>query len=263
MITHFADVTLPTPSIAGVKQFYGRLGFKVLEQTKERISFRIQSFSRLTFELSFEPLAPAHLAFEVPMSAFDQVVAELQSRLGPPLVWPDGDTVKSFDSGCNVYYRDGDGHLLEWIAHGYVNEHVFEPEGPLRHLYLREVGLPVEDVRVAAAWLQNRLNFALFQLSDDFAFARGGTAHSVVVSTQRRWIPIEMVALPPRVKVVWGAADLDFIGTISASFEQTGTPHRWNADCTRLEFEYAAYLLAIEFTPTFTAEAINDLNLPE
>jgi catechol-2,3-dioxygenase len=107
MITHFAEVTLLTTSIAGVMQLYKeRLGYLVTEQSDGKIGVRVNAHTQLTFVEANEKLAPVHLAFEVPMSAFEQVALHLQQQLGQPLTWPDGISITSFSDGKSVYYKD-------------------------------------------------------------------------------------------------------------------------------------------------------------
>jgi catechol-2,3-dioxygenase len=109
MITHFTGLTLKTVSIQGVKQFYhGLLQFPVVRESEAEIAFQPTPDFTLVFEEVFEPIAPAHIAFEVAFSQFDSTVRSLAEQV-PLLKWPDGNVVEPFDSGVNVYFRDGDG----------------------------------------------------------------------------------------------------------------------------------------------------------
>src|SRR5690625_2331165 len=73
MITHFAEYELTTVSIEGVKQVYAdRLGFAIEERTDDCIRFRISALTTLSFREVFAPLKPAHFAFTVPWSKFEE-----------------------------------------------------------------------------------------------------------------------------------------------------------------------------------------------
>jgi len=218
MITHVADLTLHTVSLDGVRQFYnGLLGLPIASETASEIRFRVTPFTTLTFAETYEPVAPAHFAFEVPWSSFSDVVAYLKREAGIPLLrWPDGRETIDDGTLANAYFRDGDGHLLEVIAHRYVREDALPQNGPVKILNLREVGFPVEDVSAFRGWLSGRFGMKLAKMHDDFTFAIGGTAHAVVVSKRRRWIPIGMLALPPNMTVTFGLSGRDAPARIRA-----------------------------------------------
>jgi hypothetical protein len=224
MITHFADFRLQTVSLEGVKQFYnGRLGLPVVSESDGEIRFRLTDLTTLTFAEAYEPVAPAHFAFEVPWSAFSEAVDYLRKEADVPLLrWPDGHEIDEFDEsgpGINVYFRDGDGHVLELIAHRGVREDVLPPSGPLKVMYLREVGFPVDDVLEFREWMSRTFGMKLAKVYDDFTFAIAGTAHAIVVSKQRRWIPIGMLSLPPRMSVTFGVSGRDALARIRGSLD--------------------------------------------
>lgn len=125
------------------------------------------------FKEAEEPLNPAHFAFEVPFTAFDDVVHLLQEAGVTLLRWPDGRVVDEFETGRNVYFRDGDGNLLEVIAHTYVREGVLPPSGHLKILYLREIGFPVDDVIAFRELLVDLFDFKFDKVVDNFTFAIG------------------------------------------------------------------------------------------
>ena len=62
--------------------------------------------------------------------------------------WKDGHIIDEEDGRFNLYFKDGDGNLLEIIAHSYVKEDVLVPQSPLNILYVREIGLPVKSVPI-------------------------------------------------------------------------------------------------------------------
>ncbi|GAE05048.1 VOC family protein [Paenibacillus sp. JCM 10914] len=214
MITHFAELTLKTLSIQGVRQFYhGVLHFPIERENEDWIVFKPTPKIRLIFEQKYEPIAPVHLAFEVPYAEFGDIVQRLDKAL-PLLAWPDGTTAEYYEGGANVYFKDGDGNLLEFIAHEQVADTGFEPHGSYRVLYLREVGMPVEDPVAARNWMEKTLGLTIARDSELFAFVIGGTAHAVVVSTKRKWIPIDMYALPVSLAVTYGVSDADYVNQV-------------------------------------------------
>ena len=132
MITHFAELRLPTVSISGTKQVYHqRLGLPVADDLSDQISFSLTAFARLSFFLSDKPLAPVHFAIQVPYSRFYES-ADLVRRSGLLIAaWPDGREIDETPIRRNLYFRDGDGNLVELIAHSYVPEDVIPAHGPL------------------------------------------------------------------------------------------------------------------------------------
>lgn len=180
-----------------------------------------------------------------------------------PLKWPDGRKVTDFETGKSVYFKDGDGHLLEIIAHSYVQEDVLEPQGELGVLYLREIGFPVNRVDTFRASLVQRLGLRLDKVYDDFTFAIGGTAHMVLCSKQRRWIPIAMTALPPDMEVAFGVDNVEGSANmerIRSGLEDAGIPYDRDGE-GRLHALLEGYRVTFEQT-TFAAEIVSKLCLP-
>ncbi|RKP57363.1 glyoxalase/bleomycin resistance/dioxygenase family protein [Cohnella endophytica] len=225
MITRFSRLVLNTVSLQGTKQFYEELlGFEVAFESDDEIRFRPTPDFELVFLEKEEPLTPAHIAFEVPYSAFDEVVALMRERGIPLSKWPDGRTMDRYETGQNVYFRDDNGNLLEMISHLYVNEDGWQSSGPLQIMYVREIGFPVENVAAFRESLVDLFGMRLTMVSDAFTFAIGGTAHAVIASVRRRWIPISMVALPPKMEVEFQASDSAFVGRVREKLSARGIP---------------------------------------
>ncbi len=229
MITHYSNVQLHTVSLEGARQFYGELlQFPVVYRSESEISFRIADRSVLSFVETFEPISPAHLAFAIPYSRFEQVIAWAESRHLTFLKWEDGRAIDDYETGKNIYFRDGDGHLLEIITERDGDGGSAEPlSGEFPVLFIREVGFPVESVPEFRQKLVHLMGFELRgQPSDTFTFAAGGTAYAVVVSKKRRWIPIGMIALPPRVSVTLGFDRASDWSGITSRLYASGIPYK-------------------------------------
>ncbi|GAA4844201.1 hypothetical protein GCM10023310_22690 [Paenibacillus vulneris] len=263
MITHFSELQLNTVSVQGVKQFYhDQLRFPILFESDNEICFQPTEYFTLSFKEGVEPLAPVHFAFEVPYSEFENVVNWLQSAGGITLLkWSDGRIIDDFGTGMNVYFRDGDGNLLEIITHYYIKEGVLPPCGELKILYLREIGFPVDSVIDFRELLVNILNFKLDKVSDNFTFAIGGTSHAVIPSKKRKWIPIAMTALPPTMNVVFGVGSSEFIDKVKTNLSAKGIHFDENDEDGRLHFRINEYSFYLRFT-NFPKEAPTLLNLP-
>ncbi|MBP1989921.1 VOC family protein [Paenibacillus eucommiae] len=259
MITHFSQLQLQTVSIHGVKQFYHeQLQFPIVYQSDDEIQFQPTDVFILTFKEVYEPLIPAHIAFEVPFSEFLSVVSLLEKAGVSLLAWPDGRTIDNFEHGSNLYFRDGDGNLLEIITHTYIKEEVLIPSGMLKILNLREIGFPVDSVISFRELLVNLFDFKLGKVSDLFTFAIGGTAHAVICSKKRRWIPISMFALPPTMNVSIGVTDRKYIDKVKARLEEKEIVY---AGDDELSFKINEYTFSLKVT-TFPEELPTRLNLP-
>jgi hypothetical protein len=254
MITHFAGLQLNTVSKLAVKQFYQeRLQFPVIFETEHEISFQPATHFTLSFQEVSEPISPVHIAFEVPYSCFEASVSMVRAATIPLLKWPDGREIDEFETGKNIYFRDGDGNLLEVITHHYIKEGVLPPYGALNVIYLREIGFPVKDVVGFREWLKSILRLRTIKESDNFNFVIGGTAHAIVTSTKRRWIPVAMLALPPQMTVNFGVSDRAFIESARSSLENQGISYELDvrrSGTTELSFcknGYSFRLIPTEF----------------
>jgi len=261
MITHFAQLQLNTVSIQGIKQFYhDQLRFPIVYEFDNEICFQPTEYFTLSFKEALEPLAPVHFAIEVPFSEFEIVVNWLSKTGITLLKWPDGRIIDDFETGRNVYFRDGDGNLLEIIAHRYLKEGILSPSGELKMLYLREIGFPVDNVIDFRALLVEIFNFNLDKVYDNFTFAIGGTAHAVIASKKRKWIPIAMTALPPNMKVGLGVSSSAFIDKVRTSLTLKGIPYEYQED-GQLYFKLNEYSFYLKLT-NFSEKVPALLNLP-
>ncbi|WP_340373451.1 glyoxalase/bleomycin resistance/dioxygenase family protein [Peribacillus sp. FSL E2-0218] len=257
MITHFADLELTTVSLEGVKQCYAnRLQLPIIYESNDFIRFQLTSFTTLSFRETYESVPPAHFAFQVPYSKFDEVAAFVQQSGLLILKQELGQYIDETNGRKNLYFRDGDGHLLEIIAHDFIKEDVINTTGKLRTLYIREIGFPVDNVPTFRDWLKKDFGMKTVNESDLFNFVISGTAHAIVVSKQRPWIPIAMKALPPKMVVTFGTPELEFIKNLSKNMDNSLLKEK------KLLITKDDYTFWIEHTPDFTASLAESLNLP-
>lgn len=261
MITHYAHLQLNTVSIQGIKQFYDEmLEFPIEYETEREICFRPTKFFTLSFIEQAIPLTPAHIAFEVPSSLFNPSVRELQKSGVVITKGKDGNFIRPSGASKSVYFRDVDGNLLEIISHSYIREDVLLPNGKLNILYLREVGFPVDDVVAFRNIFVELFGFHLDKVYDNFTFAIGGTAHMVIASKKRRWIPIDLIALPPNMRVCFGASDDQYVGQVMKKLTEAGIDFKRDENGA-LHFNIHGYDFQIIRTD-FLDDVPKKLNLP-
>ena len=258
MITHFAELELQTVSVDGVKQVYAdHLGFPIEGEEDQSVTFAITPHTTLRFVEQFEPIAPAHFAFQVSYRAFFRAVDVLK-EMGVLVI------SEVRDSGFQrvLYFRDGDGNILEIIAFDYIPEDVLPALHPLQVLYLREVGFPVKQVAACRKWMASILDLKKSDNSSpQFGFMVGGTSHAVVVDQMRPWIPIGMRALPPPMRLVWGTPSLTYLGCVRKRLRAQDVEVTEGAG--EITFGLEEYQLGLRHTPEFSADIPARLRLPE
>jgi catechol 2,3-dioxygenase-like lactoylglutathione lyase family enzyme len=258
LITHFAELRLPTVSLSGAKQVYAkRLGLTIVRESSDHVSFALTPFTALSFYLSDSRLAPVHFAIQVPYSSFQESVDIIRQSGLLVASWPDDHEIDETLVRRNLYFRDGDGNLLELIAHSYIPEDVIPAHGPLKALYLREIGFPVQSVSKFRSWLEDELAFRSKDPDEQFSFVVSGTAHAVVVDYRRPWIPIAMRALQPNMHIVLGTPDAVFFSRLSSRYNSTD-----RADSMEVSLQKDGYNFSIRLTSDFTMDTIQRLNLP-
>lgn len=263
MITHFAELRLPTVSLNGVKQVYAtRLGLPIVRESNDQVTFALTPFTTLCFYLSNSPIAPVHFAIQVPYSSFRESVDIIRQSGLLIASWPDGHEIDETPEhgaygGRNLYFRDGDGNLLELIAHSYIPEDVIPAYGPLKALYLREIGFPVQSVSKFRSWLEDEFAFRSKDPDEQFSFVVSGTAHAVVVDYRRPWIPIAMRALQPNMHVVLGTPETTFFSRLLSRYDTTD-----RADSMEVSLQKDGYNFSIRLTSEFSVDTVHRLNLP-
>jgi hypothetical protein len=261
LITHFSKLKLQTVSIQGVQQVYAdRLSIPISSKTDKLITFKLTPHVSLSFEEVNEPISPAHFAFQVPFSRFYDSAKRIQESGLLIAKWEDGHEIDEEDGRLNLYFRDGDGNLLEIIAHKYVEEDVLVPYTPLNILSLREVGCPVENVPFFRDWLKSNISMKTLIDGEIFNFVIGGTAHVVANWWSRPWIPIAMKALPPKMDISFGTPNLSFIQEIQSSLQNNNV--LFASIESEISFIREGYSFSVNHTPNFASDIPSKLKLP-
>ncbi|MNY28021.1 hypothetical protein D3C86_1619680 [compost metagenome] len=128
-----------------------------------------------------------------------------------------------------------------------MKEDILPAYGHLKIFYLREIGFPVDDVAAFRELMVHLFNFKLAQVVDNFSFAIGGTAHAVITSKKRKWIPIAMTALPPVMVVTFGVSSMEKIREVRAKLDAKGVPNEWREE-GQLSFELETYRLKLKLS---------------
>ncbi|PEB52241.1 glyoxalase/bleomycin resistance/dioxygenase family protein [Bacillus pseudomycoides] len=261
MITHISDIKLQTLSIEGVKQVYRDiLSLPIKKETASFVQFQITPYTTISFHEIYEPIVPTHFAFQVPFSKFFETAKWVEESGLLIAKWKDGHTIDE-ENGClNLYFRDGDGNLLEIIAHNYVEEDVLIPHSPLNVLYIREIGLPVKSVPAFTKWLKSNLRMNTIKDGEIFNFVISGTAYIVANSWNRPWLPIAMKALPPKIHVSFGTPNLSFLQEIQEDFRQNNVPFDFYNN--EVSFIQEGYSFSVQYTTEFHSDIPSKLKLP-
>lgn len=257
MITHYADLELQTVSIQGVKQAYtGGLQLPILHESSNFIRFQLTPFTTLSFKESYEAIYPVHFAIQVPYSQFIDISSFIRQSGLFILKQENGQYIDETNGRKNLYFRDGDGNLLEIIAHEYIKENQIELSGSLKAMYLREIGFPVKSVPIFRDWLKDTLKMKTERDQDTFNFVISGTVHAVVVSKERPWIPISMKALPPKMLVTLGTTDINFMNKLANKLDNSFL------ESDKVYFSKEGYNFCVKYSPDFKSSLLGELNLP-
>jgi catechol-2,3-dioxygenase len=190
------EVELPTSALAAQRAFYGdALGLDLLGEDADRVTLGAGA-TRLTFVAVPEDPGAQHFAFNVPENRIEDATHWLAGR-APLVPGPKGEHVLDF-SGWNadaVYCFDPAGNVVELIARHSLPNASDEPFGPRSLLSVSEVGMPVDDVPGAVAYLEGELGIPVWD-GDRKGFTALGDDHGlfIVVPRGRDWFPTDRPA---------------------------------------------------------------------
>jgi hypothetical protein len=225
--------------------------------TDDSLAFAITPHTVLKFTLRQEPITPAHIAFQVPHASFAEVLDKIK-RAGLLVTH---DHVDWGGGGQSLYFRDGEGHGLEIIAHAQIIDDVLPPCHYLGILFVREVAFHVKSVHRFRQWLRKTLEMKsqADDEADDFDFVIGGTAHAVVSALSRRGYPAGSFNVHTNQRVTFGTPDQAFICSVRDRLVVTGELVAEQPE--EIEFQHESYRFALRHTPQFSAEWPTRLNL--
>lgn len=95
--------------------------------------------------------------------------------------------------------------------------------------------------------------------SDIFSFVIGGTAHFVLTSTERKWIPISMYALPPKMNVSIGVSEYDYLYRVKKKLQMNELIYESD---TEIRFQKEGYIFSLVYYSGFNNQIPKLLNLP-
>ncbi|QMW04998.1 VOC family protein [Spirosoma foliorum] len=156
------ELDLYTNNLEAIRLFYvGRLGLPLLSRSVAHLTVLV-GFTQLTFQLVDKPVAPYHVAINVPCDSLDVLMyyydLDYLSTQEP------GKTIAYFPDwrAKACYFYDPCGNLLEFIARTDLN--LNDPNLTFSDLFqcVSEIGLPTQDVAYTAREIQRRFRVEQF-----------------------------------------------------------------------------------------------------
>lgn len=150
------ELDLYTNNLEAVRLFYvGRLGLPILSRSRAHLTMLV-GYTKLTFQLVNQPVAPYHVAINVPYDSLDVLMyyydLDYLSTQCP------GKTIAYFPDwrAKACYFYDPCGNLLEFIARTDLD--LNDPNLTLPDLFqgISEIGLPTQDVAYTSREIQRR-----------------------------------------------------------------------------------------------------------
>ncbi|MDN4523842.1 VOC family protein [Fictibacillus fluitans] len=183
------EVILRTDRLKDQKYFYHEvLGLPLLKSSLPgSLSFGAGD-SVLTFLEGAEE-SYYHFAFTVPDNRFSQA-KEWASSLVPLNPVEDKDEIYFANWDAHAcYFYDPAGNIVELIARHSLNNGTQHPFTSRDILNISEIGMPVNDVKAAAEYLQKELNLDIYH-NDSATFAPLGDADGLLILSdkKRNWL---------------------------------------------------------------------------
>ena len=185
------DLTLCSTNLEATKRFYvSRLCLPMLSQSTAHLTVLV-GWTRLTFRLVDQPVAPYHLAINVPRGSLEVLMYYYDlDFLSTQAI---GKTIADFPSwrARSCYFYDASGNLLEFIARTDLN--LDDPNLMLPDLFqsVSEIGIATEDVLHTSQQIQHRFGVKLFDKSSPVAdFSALGTDSGLFILSKigRNWL---------------------------------------------------------------------------
>ena len=185
------DIDLYTTDLDSIRLFYVRkLGLPVLSRSASHCTVLI-GWTSLTFRLVDQPVAPYHLAINVPRGSLEVIMyyfdLDYLDTQAP------GKTIADFPDwrARACYFYDGVGNILEFIARTDLN--LEDPNLTFPELFqgVSEIGMATEDVAHTAAEIQRRFGIGAFgksQPATDFNALGDDNGLFIVSKAGRNWL---------------------------------------------------------------------------
>lgn len=185
------DVELYSSDLEATKRFYvSRLCLPMVSQSTTHLTVLI-GWTHLTFRLIHQPVAPYHLAINVPRGSLEVIMyyydLEFLSTQAP------GKTIADFPNwrARSCYFYDPTGNLLEFIARTDLN--LDNPNLTFSDLFqgISEIGIATEDVLCTTLQIQRRFGVEQFDKSapmPDFNVLGTDSGLFILSKVGRNWL---------------------------------------------------------------------------
>ncbi|MBD2700341.1 glyoxalase/bleomycin resistance/dioxygenase family protein [Spirosoma sp. BT702] len=185
------DIELHTTDLDATRLFYvRRLGLPMLSQSTNHLTVLI-GWTRLTFRLVHHPVAPYHLAINVPRESLEVVMYYFD--LAYLSTQAPGKTIADFTDwrAKACYFYDSTGNLLEFIARTDLS--LDDPNLTFTDLFqgVSEVGMASEDVAYTAEQIHRRfgvMQFTKSQPQADFNAIGDDNGLFILSKVGRKWL---------------------------------------------------------------------------
>ncbi len=185
------DLELYTTDLDKTRSFYVRqLGLPVLSRSVNHLTLLV-GWTRLTFRLVDQPVAPYHFAINVPRGSLEVIMYYFE--LNYIDTQAPGKTIADFPDwrARACYFYDSVGNLLEFIARTDLN--LEDPNLTFSDLFqgVSEIGLATEDVAHTTQQIQRKLQVQQFDKSTplaDFNALGDDNGLFIVSKAGRKWL---------------------------------------------------------------------------
>ncbi|GAB3989522.1 hypothetical protein GCM10028807_14610 [Spirosoma daeguense] len=191
------DLELHTTDLDATRLFYvRRLGLPLLSQSINHLTVLI-GWTRLTFRLVDKPVAPYHLAINVPRESLEVVMYYFDLAYLPTQA-PDKLIADFSDWRAQAcYFYDSTGNLLEFIARTDLS--LSNPNLTITDLFqgVSEIGIATEDVTYTAELLHHRFDVMQFTKSTpkpEFNALGDDNGLFILSKIGRKWLFSDTVA---------------------------------------------------------------------
>jgi len=184
------ELKIFTTHLLAQKAFYrDTLGFTIVEETENSISFRIGN-STLIIEQS-DTATPYHFAINIPSNQEMEALNWLKSKVN---ILQDGkNEIQDFDfwNAKAIYFYDADNNIVEFIARKNLDNSSQTPFGPNSLIEISEIGMPTLNIEKKFNSINETLGLEVFSGSFESFCAIGGERGLFICinRAKRDWYP--------------------------------------------------------------------------